>query len=99
MEKDGRFEFDFEFEFEFEFEIEIELRISNSVTSKIQQTKISVTFQRFRDLFYLGWSSSILQVRTNMIKVGSKSWLFTCSSNITLNLPLYTVHYVGRLYY
>ena len=25
--------------------------------------------------FYLGWSGSILQVRTNLIKVGSKSWL------------------------
>ena len=29
--------------------------------------------------FYLGWSGSILQIRTNIIKVGSKSWLFTCS--------------------
>ena len=25
--------------------------------------------------FYLGWSGSILQIRTNMIKVGSESWL------------------------
>ena len=33
--------------------------------------------------FYLGWSGSILQIRTYMIKVGSKLWLLTCSSNIT----------------
>ena len=25
--------------------------------------------------FYLDWSGSILQIRTNIIKVGSKSWL------------------------
>ena len=39
-------------------------------------------------LFYLGWSGSVLQIRTNIIKVGSKSWLLTCNSNIfvaTLN--------------
>ena len=40
--------------------------------------------------FYLDWSGSILQIRTNIIKVGSKSWLLTCSSNITLSLPSYT---------
>ena len=40
--------------------------------------------------FYLGWSDSILQIRTNISKVGSKSWLLTCSSNITLSLPSYT---------
>ena len=39
--------------------------------------------------FYLGWSGSILQFRQNIIKVGSKSWLLTCSSNITLSLPSY----------
>ena len=37
--------------------------------------------------FYLGWSDSIIQFRQNIIKVGSKSWLLTCSSNITLSLP------------
>ena len=26
-------------------------------------------------LFYLGWSGSILQIRINKMKVGSKSWL------------------------
>ena len=30
---------------------------------------------------YLGWSGSILQFRQNIIKVGSKSLLLTCSSN------------------
>ena len=40
--------------------------------------------------FYLGWSGSILQFRQNIIKVGSKSWLLTCSSNITLSQPSYT---------
>ena len=40
--------------------------------------------------FYLGWSGSILQFKQSIIKVGSKSWLLTCSSNITLSLPSYT---------
>ena len=55
--------------------------------TKIQQTKMLVTCQRFGICFYLGWSGSILQLRQNMIKVGSKSWLLTCSSNIILSLP------------
>ena len=40
--------------------------------------------------FYLGRSGSILYFRQNIIKEGSKSWLHTCSSNITLSLPSYT---------
>ena len=40
--------------------------------------------------FYLGWSGSILKFRQNIIKVGLKSQLLTCSSNITLSLPSYT---------
>ena len=39
--------------------------------------------------FYLGWSGSINQFRQNITKVGSKSWLLPCSSNITLSLPSY----------
>jgi len=35
--------------------------------------------------FYLGWSGSILQFRQNIIK----SWLLTCSSNITLSVTSY----------
>ena len=46
--------------------------------------------------FYLGWSGSIPQIRTNIKKVGSKSWLLTCSSNITLSLPSYTVSALQR---
>ena len=40
--------------------------------------------------FFLGWSGSVLQFRQNIIKVGSKSWLLTCSNNTTLSLPSYT---------
>ena len=44
----------------------------------------------WRFVFYLGWSSSIFQFRQNIKKAVSKSWLLTCTSNITLNLPSYT---------
>ena len=40
--------------------------------------------------FYLGWSGSIPQFRQIIIKVGAKSWLLTCSSNIILSLLSYT---------
>ena len=40
--------------------------------------------------FFLDWSGSIFQFRQSIIKVVSKSWLLTCSSNITLSLPPYT---------
>ena len=50
-----------------------------------------VTCQKLGDLFFWGgWSGSMLQIRTDIIKVGSKSWLLTCSSDITLFLPSYT---------
>ena len=39
----------------------------------------------------LGWSGSTLQIRNNVIQVGSKPKLPTCSSNTTLSLPAYTV--------
>ena len=55
-----------------------------------------VTCQRFGDLFLFGLVGSILQFRQNMIKVGSKSWLLTCSSNITLSLPSQTVSALQR---
>ena len=50
-----------------------------------------VTCQRFGDLFLFGrvWQL-IFQFRQNIIKVGSKSWLLTCSSDITLSSPSYT---------
>ena len=58
-------------------------------------------------VFILGWSGSILQFRQYMIKVGSKSWLLTCSSNRTLSLPVCTVSreltfhngYISLLYF
>ena len=43
------------------------------VSWKIQQTKMLVT----------GQTGNALPIRTNIIKVGFKSWLLTCSSNIT----------------
>ena len=48
-----------------------------------------VTCQRFGDLLLFGlvWQYSTNQ---NQYNKGSKSWLLTCSSNITLNLPSYT---------
>ena len=49
---------------------------------KIQQTKMLVMCLRFGDLFLFFWSGSILQFRQNIIKVSSKSWLLTYSSNI-----------------
>ena len=52
--------------------------------------------QRFVICFHLGWSGSILQIRAKMIKVGSKSWLLTCSSNISLSLPSYNVSALQR---
>ena len=53
---------------------------------KIQQTKMLVTCQRFWDLFLFGLVWQYSSVQKNIIKVGSKSWLLTCSSNITLSL-------------
>ena len=40
--------------------------------------------------FYLDRFGSILQFQQNVIKVGSKSWLLTCNSIITLSLLSYT---------
>ena len=39
--------------------------------------------------FYLGWSGHTLLITKHTIKVGSKSWLLTCSGIITLSLPSY----------
>ena len=61
-----------------------------SVNSKIQQTKMLVTCQRFDEFFLFGlvWQYSSVQTKYNKgrFKVG----LLTCSSNITLRLPSYT---------
>ena len=48
---------------------------------KIKNIAMLVKCQMFGDLCFFGRSGSILQIRTNLIKIGSKSWLLTCSTN------------------
>ena len=52
-----------------------------SIYSKIQQTKMLVTCQRFGDLFLFGLVWPYSSNQKNIMKVGSKSLLLTCSSN------------------
>ena len=49
--------------------------------AKIQQTKMLVTCQRFDDWFLFGLVWPYSSNQKNIIKVGSKSLLLTCSSN------------------
>ena len=49
--------------------------------SKIQQTKMLVTRQRFGDCFLFGLVWPYSSNQKNIMKVGSKSLLLTCSSN------------------
>ena len=60
-----------------------------SYTQKYSRLRCLLRVKGLVICFYLGWSVSILQFRQNIIKVDSKSWLLTCSSNITLSLPSY----------
>ena len=55
--------------------------------TKIQQTKILVRRQIFGDLFLFGLVWQYSSIQKNIMKVGSKPWLLTCISNITLSLP------------
>ena len=48
---------------------------------KIQQTKMLVTCQRFGDWFLFGLFLPYSSNQKNIMKVGSKSLLLTCSSN------------------
>ena len=48
----------------------VKFRPKHELETKIQQTKMLVKCQRFGDLFLFGLSGSILQIRTNIIKVG-----------------------------
>ena len=59
-------------------------------TQKYSKLRCLLRVKGLAICFYLGWSGSILQFRQNVLKVGSKSWLLTCSSYITLSLPSYT---------
>ena len=73
-----------------------------SCSISTQYSKVNSYLQNYRRLryllhvkgfvitFYLGWSGSILQFRWSIIKVVSKSWLLTCSSNITWSVTSYT---------
>ena len=72
------------------------LCLIDSHTQKYSRLRCLLRVKGLVIYFYLGWSGSILQIRTNIIKVGSKSWLLTCSSNITLSLPSYTVSALYR---
>ena len=67
-----------------------QISISHNTTQKYSRLRCLLRVKGLVICFYLGWSGSILQFRQNIIKVGSKSWLLTCSSNITLSLPSYT---------
>ena len=49
-----------------------------------------VTCQRFGDWFLFGLVWQYSSIQKNIIKVGAKSWMFTCSCHITLSLPFYT---------
>ena len=48
---------------------------------KIQQTKMLVTCQRFGDWFLFALVGPYSSNQKNIMKVGSKSLLLTCSSN------------------
>ena len=49
-----------------------------------------VTCQRFGDWFLFGLVWQYSSIQKNIIKVGAKSWMLTCSCHITLSLPFYT---------
>ena len=49
-----------------------------------------VTCQSFGDWFLFGLVWQYSSIQKNIIKVGSKPWILTCSCLITLSLPFYT---------
>ena len=63
---------------------------------KIQQIKMLVMCQSFGDLFLFGLVWDCFTNQNQYKKLGSKSWLLTCSSNITLSQPSYTVSTLQR---
>ena len=48
-----------------------------------------VRCQLFGDLFLFGLVWQYSSIQKNIIKVGAKSWMLTCSCHITLSLPFY----------
>ena len=58
--------------------------------SKIQQTKMLVTCQRFGDWFLIGLVWQYSSIQKNIVKVGSKPWILTCSCHITLSQLFFT---------
>ena len=54
---------------------------TSDLRPKIQQTKMLVTCQRFGDWFLFGMVWPYSSNQKNIMKVGSKSLLLTCSSN------------------
>ena len=67
-----------------------QLDVSQWSESKIQQTKMLVTCQRFSEWFLFGLVWQYSSIQKNIIKVGAKSWMLTCSCHINLSLPFYT---------
>jgi hypothetical protein len=73
------------------------LRIfGDSLSQKYRRLRCLLHVKVLVICFHLGWSGSILQFRQNIVKVGSKSWLLTFSSIITLSLPSYTDSALNR---
>ena len=62
--------------------ISYRFEFSETWSQKYSRLKCLLLVKNLMICFYLGWSGSI-QFRQNIIKVGSKSWLLTCISNIT----------------
>ena len=64
----------------FKYESEKKARLHNCLGPKIQQTKMLVMCQRFGDWFLFGLVWPYSSNQKNIMKVGSKSLLLTCSS-------------------
>ena len=68
--------------------IEVRSKLNN-LEQKYRRLRCLLRVKGLLICLYLGWSGSIFQFRQNIINVGSKSWLLTCSINIVLSLPLF----------
>ena len=66
------------------------LEQKQTLTQKYRRLRCLLCVKVLVICFCLGWSGSIVQFRQNVLKVGSKSRLLTCSSKVTLSLPSYT---------